>query len=50
MQDYITVYDSMDAPDTSGSSLKGYLGYGITYNMLVDYLGEPTYLPEDWRR
>jgi len=47
MQDYITVYDSMDAPDTSGSSLKGHLGYGITYNMLVDYLGEPTYLPED---
>ena len=47
MQDYITVYDSMDAPDTSGSSLKGHLLYGITYGMLIEYLGEPTYLPED---
>ena len=47
MQDLITVYDSMDAPDTSGSSLKGHLLYGITYNMLVDFLGEPTFLPED---
>ena len=47
MQDYITVYDSMDAPDTSGSNLKGHLLYGITYGMLVEYLGEPTFLPED---
>jgi len=43
----ITVYDSMDAPSISGSSLKGHLSYGITYNMLVDFLGEPTFLPED---
>tara|TARA_B100000035_G_scaffold205877_1_gene176031 strand:+ start:50 stop:520 length:471 start_codon:yes stop_codon:yes gene_type:complete len=43
----ITVYDSLDAPDTSGSSLKGYLSYGFTYNDLVDYFGNPTFLPED---
>ena len=43
----ITVYDSLDAPDTSGSSLKGHLGYGITYYDLVDFLSEPTFLPED---
>ena len=47
MQNIITVYDSMTAPDASGSSLKGHLSYGITYDMLFDYLGEPTYLPED---
>ena len=47
MQDYITVYDSMDAPDATGSSLKGHLSYGITYDMLFGYLGEPTFLPED---
>jgi hypothetical protein len=45
--DSITVYDSLDAPDTSGTSLKGYLSYGITYNDLVDFLGNPTFLPED---
>ena len=42
-----TTYDSLDAPDTSGSSLKGYLDYGITYNDLVDTFGDPTFLPED---
>ena len=39
----ITTYDEMDAPDTTGTSLKGYLGYGITYNDLVDYFGNPTF-------
>lgn len=43
----ITVYDSMTAPDTSGSSLKGYLDYGVTFDDLVKGLGEPTFLPED---
>ena len=47
MTNSITVYNSMDAPDTSGSSLKGHLSYGITYDMLVDFLGAPTFLPED---
>jgi len=47
MQNFITVYDSMTAPDATGSGLKGHLSYGITYDMLVDYLGEPTFLPED---
>ena len=47
MQDFITTYDSMTAPSLQGTSLKGHLGYGITYNMLVEYLGEPTFLPED---
>ena len=42
-----TTYDSIDAPDTFGSSLKGYLKYGITYNDLVEFLGQPTFLPED---
>ena len=46
MQDF-TVYDSITAPDTSGSSRKGYLDYGITYNDLVDTFGDPTFLPED---
>ena len=43
----ITTFDSIDAPSTSGSSLKGYLNYGITYYDLVKLLGEPTFLPED---
>ena len=47
MKNFITVYDSMTAPDATGSSLKGHLSYGITYDMLIDYLGEPTFLPED---
>ena len=47
MKNSITVYDSLDAPNISGSSLKGHLSYGITYSMLVDFLGEPTFLPED---
>ena len=42
-----TVYDSIDAPDTSGTHLKGYLDLGITYEDLVDTFGNPTYLPED---
>lgn len=43
----ITSFEKMDAPDTSGSSLKSKLSYGITYNDLVNYLGQPTLLPED---
>lgn len=43
----ITTHDSISAPDTFGTSLKGYLSYGITYNDLVDFLDEPTFLPED---
>ena len=39
----ITTFDEMDAPDTFGTSLKGHLVYGITYNDLVDYLGNPTF-------
>ena len=42
-----TVYDSLDAPDTSGTHLKGYLDFGITYEDLVDTFGNPTFLPED---
>jgi len=42
-----TNYDSITAPDTTGTSLKGYLDYGITYNDLVDTFGDPTFLPED---
>ena len=46
MSDF-TTYDSITSPDTSGSSLKGYLDYAITYEDLVDTFGEPTFLPED---
>ena len=46
MSDF-TTYDSITAPDASGSSLKGYLDYGITYDDLVDTFGDPTFLPED---
>jgi len=46
MSDF-TTYDSITSPDTFGSSLKGYLDYGITYEDLVDTFGEPTFLPED---
>ena len=42
MKNLITVYDKYDSPDTSGSSLKSKLAYGITYNDLVEYLGNPT--------
>jgi len=42
-----TNYDSITAPDTFGTSLKGYLDYGITYEDLVDTFGDPTFLPED---
>ena len=43
LKNQITVYDEMDAPDTSGTSLKGHLSYGITYNDLLDYLGRETF-------
>ena len=43
----ITVYDSMDAPSTGGTSLKGKLPYGVVYQDLVEVLGEPTFLPDD---
>ena len=43
----ITTYDEMDAPETAGTSLKSKLSYGITYNDLVDYFGNPTYGPEN---
>ena len=46
MQDF-TTYDSITAPDITGTSLKGYLDYGITYDDLVDTFGDPTFLPED---
>ena len=46
MQDF-TVYDSITAPSTQGTSLKGKLDYGITYNDLIDTFGDPTFLPED---
>ena len=39
----ITTYDEMDAPETAGTSLKSKLSYGITYNDLVDYFGNPTF-------
>ena len=42
-----TVYDSLDAPDISGTHLKGYLDFGITYEDLIDTFGNPTFLPED---
>ncbi len=37
----LKVYDEMDAPNTSGSSLKGYVN--ATYSQLVDLLGQPTF-------
>lgn len=37
----IVVFDEMDAPDTSGSSLKGYVS--ATYAQLVELLGLPTF-------
>ncbi len=37
----LRVYDEMGAPDTSGSSLKGYIH--ATYSQLVDLLGQPTF-------
>ena len=43
LKNQITVYDEMDAPDTSGTSLKGHLSYGITYNDLLDYFGRETF-------
>ena len=36
-----TVYDEMDAPSTTGTSLKGYIN--ATYDQLVGQLGEPTF-------
>lgn len=43
----ITTHDSISAPDTTGTSLKGYLSYGVKYADLVGYFGQPTFLPED---
>lgn len=40
----LTVFDEMDAPDTSGSSLKGYVS--ATYNQLLNLLGKPTFEEE----
>ena len=40
----ITVFDEMTAPDTTGTSLKGYVC--ATYDQLVDLLGRPTF-PEE---
>lgn len=37
----LTVFDEMDAPDSSGTSLKGYVS--ATYNQLVNFLGQPTF-------
>ena len=37
----IVVFDEMNAPDASGSSLKGYIN--ATYDQLVEVLGEPTF-------
>lgn len=36
----ITVYGNLDAPNTTSSSLKGYID--ATYDQLVGVLGEPT--------
>ena len=43
----ITTYDSLDAPSTVGTSLKGYLSYGVMYADLVGFFGKPTFVPED---
>ena len=40
----LKVFDEMDAPDTSGTSLKGYVN--ATYDELFDLLGEPTFNEE----
>lgn len=40
----LKVFDEMDAPDTSGTSLKGYVN--ATYDKLFDLLGEPTFNEE----
>ena len=37
----LKVFNSENAPDTTGTSLKGYVY--ITYNKLVDILGQPTF-------
>jgi hypothetical protein len=37
----LTVFDEMDAPDSSGTSLKGYVV--ATYEQLVNFLGQPTF-------
>lgn len=47
MLENFTTYDSLDAPDTSGTHLVDYLDFGITYDDLVDTFGQPTFLPED---
>ena len=40
----LEVYDEMTAPDTTGTSLSGYIN--ATYQELVDALGEPTFNEE----
>jgi hypothetical protein len=40
----IIVFDEMSAPSTQGTSLKGYVN--LTYNQLVEVLGEPTFKEE----
>jgi len=37
----LTVFNSNNVPDTFGTSLSGYLN--VTYNQLINVLGEPTY-------
>ena len=37
----LKVFNSENAPDTTGTSLKGYIY--ITYSQLVDLLGQPTF-------
>jgi hypothetical protein len=40
----IIVFDEMSVPSTQGTSLKGYVN--LTYNQLVEVLGEPTFKEE----
>ena len=40
----LEVYDEMTAPDTTGTSLSGYIN--ATYQELVDALGKPTFNEE----
>jgi hypothetical protein len=47
MQKFKFIKLTKDESDTSGSSLKGKLKYGIKYDDLVDMFGPPTYFPKD---
>jgi len=40
----IIVFDEMSVPSTQGTSLKSYVN--LTYNQLVEVLGEPTFKEE----